>query len=430
MTDPAPLIENHVRQSLIRDKALDLAGKYAHVFKLLPTDAEKPTEPGTWGTYLYDEQFRFWIDSSHPEAIQFFKNILDEERSIVMSTELTVKEENSMKGLFKANFKAIESVLPKHVPPERAIRVSLAAVKANPILFRQCNPLSLMNAIIEACILGLEVNTPLGLATIVRFGKEAVLIIEYKGKIQLSYNSGLIRNFSAHPVFDGDDFTYHYGLHPDLQHVPCNKKDPGQLKFAYAVANFKDGGFDFEVVDERIAMSAKDRSAAKNKKDAPWNTQDEPTMWVKTAIHRLWPRLPKSPVMQRAADLDARTEAGQGQQLTNILDADFTEISDPKELKTGKGGNGKDQKKAKTAEPENPPETTEKKTTWAGLSPETAKHLITTKGVVGDKMFAHAVATVSAKMGLKGANETIIDCDSVAKAINEECGSLMDKSMA
>jgi len=160
--------------------------------------------------------------------------------------------------------------------------------------------------------------------------------VEYQGLIALMYNTGLVKNISAHYVFEKDHFKYNYGLNPDLQHTPCDEDDPGKLIYAYAVIHYKDGGHDFEVVNHKIAMEARNRSAAFKFGDSPWkHKDDEKSMWVKTAIRRLAKRVPKSAELRRAMSLEDRLDEGKGPEINPfILDADFEEIPQSQNEKT------------------------------------------------------------------------------------------------
>lgn len=240
-----------------------------------------------------------------------------------MAYEVSKTIQNDIAKLLTTNMKAIKSVLPKHLTPERAARIAFTAIVKNQKL-ATCSPLSLLNAVLEASMLGLEIGGPLGFAHLVPFKGTATLIIDYKGYMDLAHRSDRLNNFSFHPVWEKDYFKYTYGTNPFIEHVPCEEDDPGPLKYAYAIAKFKNGGMDFEVVNKRIAMKAKSRSAAKDKADSPWNTDDEWAMWCKTAVRRLAKRVPLSPELQRAAILDERAEAGIDQGIDHIIDVDFT----------------------------------------------------------------------------------------------------------
>lgn len=369
-SDFKPQLEREIRSRIIKDRAVELCIQYPQAFVLLPVESQSP-DKGSWGKYPFDEAMEFWINSSHPEALNFFKRILTEEKEAMMSQELTKQEDVGIKKMLAANIKAIKTVLPKHMTPERMMRIAYTAISRSPGLAR-CTPISLLNAVIEASMLGLEVNSPLGQASMVPFwnsrtGKfEAQLIPEYKGKIELAYRSGLVRSFQAHPVFAEDKFHYQYGLDPTLVHVPSKKADRGNLIAAYAVVNYINGGVDFEVIEEGDAMAAKAKSASarqdeKNKTSlSVWNSEDEPAMWMKTAVHRLFKRVPKSPEYReiaRAQELEARAEAGEPQDF-DYLDGEIIpagelgtqEGNKPEEEKKGDDGAGKPPEPGKAAE--------------------------------------------------------------------------------
>ncbi|UCG07115.1 MAG: recombinase RecT [Desulfobacterales bacterium] len=216
---------------------------------------------------------------------------------------------------------AIKSVLPKHLTPERVLRIAYNAVQRTPKL-RDCSHTSLINSIIEVSKRGLEIGYT---AHIIPFGKEAVFIADYKGFIDLAHRSGQINAFRFKPVYAKDDFHYQEGTDAKIHHVPCRKKDRGELVAAYAVVHFKHGGYDFEVVEAADAEAIKGRSPGAKTKDSPWNTQDEWTMWCKSAVRRLAKRVPQSPDLQAVAYLDEMADAGLKQEFEDAIDAEFTE---------------------------------------------------------------------------------------------------------
>lgn len=230
------------------------------------------------------------------------------------------RKTDTVYDLLAANAKAIKNVLPKHLTPERALRLAYTAIQQNPKI-GQCSQVSIFNAVVEASMLGLEIGGPIGHAHIVPYKGEAKFIPGYKGYMDLAYRSGLVTNFSFHPVYEKDQFKYSYGLRPTLEHIPCEDEDPGYLKYAYAVVHYKTGGFDFEVVDKRIIESVKKRSPGAKSNFSPWNTEDVWVMWCKTAVRRLAKRVPQSPELQRAAMLEELAEAGMSQGLRHVDDA-------------------------------------------------------------------------------------------------------------
>lgn len=308
---------------------LQLAGRFPHVFLLRTNGFAPPDE--AWARYKFDEVVDLWVDLSHPEAIEFYKHKMNEKKELTMTKALTTKEQQNVKHLLSGNIQAINSVLPKHLTPEKMLRMAYSSICLQPKLAR-CTQLSLMNAVIEASSVGLEIGGPLSLAHLVPFKNhgclEAKLMVDYKGYIELMYKSPKVKSVSAHPVYKGDDFGYNYGLNPNLWHTPAERnKTREKLIYAYCVVHYVNGGYDFEVVDHEIAMKAKNKSAAKDKSDSPWNTSDEHTMWVKTAIRRIANRVPKSPELIRAMEADTAAEEGKKQQ-NHVINVGFESIQE------------------------------------------------------------------------------------------------------
>jgi len=324
---------------------LEHGPRYPQAFRMLPAGCPAPNENGTWVSYPFDENLCMWVNVSHDEGLVFLNQYKIMQKEAKMSKELTVQEKQSVLNLLKNNMRAVASVVPKHLTPERLMRLTYQAIVRMPQL-AQCSQISLINAVIEAAQLGLEVSGPLGQASIIPFKHgstyEAVLIVEYRGKIALAYNSGKVKSFSSHPVYEKDSFEYAYGTDPYLRHRPHMGNDKGPLVAAYAVVQYLNGGMDFEICDWQMAMRAKAASPARNKDDSPWNQPaNEWTMWVKTAIHQLSKRIPLSPELQRANDLEEQAEKRGKQDIDYVIDAELENlppaIGADKQLPEGKG---------------------------------------------------------------------------------------------
>ncbi len=178
---------------------------------------------------------------------------------------------------FKHQFKAIQSIVPKHVTPERLIRVGMNAVSRNPKLL-ECSPESIVGAVVNCGVLGVEPNL-LGHAYIVPFFNgqtkrfEAQFQLGYRGLIDLARRTGDITNVYAHEVYEGDEFDYSYGLSKDLIHVPCGEENENKITHFYAVYKLKDGAFDFIVMSKAQVEKHRDKFTKSQKNGSvfgPW----------------------------------------------------------------------------------------------------------------------------------------------------------------
>ena len=135
---------------------------------------------------------------------------------------------------------------------------------------------------------------------------EVQFIIGYKGMIDLARRSGQIQNIYAHAVYEKDEFEYELGLEPKLVHKPSMEADRGAFVGAYAVAHFKDGGYQFEFMPKAEIEKRKGRSKTANSSYSPWATDYE-EMAKKTVIRHMWKYLPISVEIQQQVAYDEGT---------------------------------------------------------------------------------------------------------------------------
>lgn len=194
----------------------------------------------------------------------------------------------------------------------------------------------------QSAQLGLEPGSALGQAYLVPFNKkdqktgkwykECQLILGYRGMIDLARRSGQVLSLSAFAVHEGDDFSYQLGLHPDIHHVPSC--DAGRIKkpiiFVYAVANLKGGGCQFEVMSRAEVEAVKTEAKSKN----VWDKYFE-AMALKTVIRRLFKYLPVSIEALQVANVDAKREAGEKIDPTDVIDINAISVDDFKDIEEG-----------------------------------------------------------------------------------------------
>lgn len=216
---------------------------------------------------------------------------------------IQVDPSKNITTLLQSQRKQIELALPRHMTPDRMLRIALTELRKSQQLQR-ANPLSFLAAVIQCSQLGLEPSSGLGHAYLVPYKDEVQVIIGYRGMIELARRSGQIVSIGAYCVYERDKFEMSFGLDPDIKHTPEWRSDKGDLVAVYAVAKLKDGGTQFEVMS-RSQIDEIKASATANKRSSPWFDHfDE--MARKTVIRRLFKYLPISVEMAKAIEVEER----------------------------------------------------------------------------------------------------------------------------
>lgn len=223
----------------------------------------------------------------------------------------------SMQQYIKQMENEIKKALPSVLTPERFTRIVLSALSTNPKL-GECTPQSFLGAMMTAAQLGMEPNTPLGQAYLLPYWNgrnncyECQFQLGYKGLLDLAYRSGDISSIQAQIVYENDDFSYAYGLNPELKHIPA-KADRGDPTHVYAVFRTKLDGFGYEVASiEDIRAHAQRYS--KSFGTGPWQTNFE-EMAKKTILRRVLKYAPlKSEFVRKLV---------QDETIKNSIDADM-----------------------------------------------------------------------------------------------------------
>jgi phage RecT family recombinase len=211
--------------------------------------------------------------------------------------------------------------LPDSIDPEKFRANLYTAIATNPKLLN-CNPNALFIEVAGAASLGLRFDPLLGEAYLIAVRDEPQLRVGYRGLIKLARQSGEVVQCYAHTVYQKDRFDVALGLDTRLVHVPnLDEDERGPARLFYAVAKFKDGEADFEVMGLKAIYAIRERSdgyrAFKNGriKSTPWDSDFE-EMARKTVIRRLLKRIPKSPDVSRLLDRDRELEDAPYQDVT------------------------------------------------------------------------------------------------------------------
>lgn len=202
----------------------------------------------------------------------------------------------------------LAKVAARHLNPERMMRVMANALRATPAL-AECEPMSLLGALMQCATLGLEPNTPLGHAYLIPFGKSVTLVVGYKGLADMARRSGLVVSLHSDVVYSDDElWSYEYGSGMHLRHKPGPRE--GRKVAAYCYVKLRDGEA-FVVLPWPEVMRVRDlsqgyrRAVAKGDKTAPWVAHED-AMARKTALRALANRgeMPISVEFAQALEVD------------------------------------------------------------------------------------------------------------------------------
>ena len=203
---------------------------------------------------------------------------------------------STVKGLLERAAPSFAQVLPKHLSPNRLVRIAIASVAKTPELLG-CNQQSLLQAVMQAAELGLEPGSALGEAYLVPFKGVVTMIPGYRGLISLARRSGQIEDIEAHVVYERDRFTHVKGTSMRLDHEPSLEADRGQIVAAYAMGWVKGSSRPHVEVMTRAEI---DRIA---KNSGPWRDHYS-EMARKTVVRRLVKYLPMSVELARAIEIE------------------------------------------------------------------------------------------------------------------------------
>lgn len=217
--------------------------------------------------------------------------------------------------------------LPSHIKPEKFQRVVLTVVQSNPDLMA-ADRQSLFDSCIKCASDGLipdgreaaltVFNTKVKVGGQDKWIKKVQYIPMFTGIQKRVRNSGLIDSIQSHVIYENDDFVWTQGFNESIEHKPLFPGDRGKPVGAYAIAKFKDGSIQFEVMDVNSINKIKD--ASKSGKFGPWvDWWDE--MARKSVFKRLAKWLPLDADVDDLIDYDNSVERPETETVTPVTAA-------------------------------------------------------------------------------------------------------------
>ena len=208
-------------------------------------------------------------------------------------SKAVTKSEQSIYQMVRSRKDLYKEVLPDPDSAGRFVQASLTAIKMSPKL-QQCNPDSILKALMESARYGLEPNSPLSEAALVPYGEKVEFLIEYRGLLKFAWNSGLVTSIDFDKLCENDKWEYSKGDNAKFSHTP-SFDDRGKVLAYYASAKIKGGGTVRTVMSLReIQAHGKQFSKSFTASTSPWQT-DFDAMAIKTVLRQLIDKkLPKS----------------------------------------------------------------------------------------------------------------------------------------
>jgi recombination protein RecT len=186
-----------------------------------------------------------------------------------------------------------EAALPQQIPVEQFVRTIVTAVQMQPELL-EADRRSLYSSCMKAAQDGLLLDgREAGLSVYndrKNGGKTVAYLPMVGGILKKIRQSGEISSIRAHVVHQGDEFDFELGDNERIHHKP-NLASPGNPVAVYAIAKFRDGDIQREVMSH--AQVERIRAKATGIGKHCW-TSDWGEMAKKTVIRRLSKRLPSS----------------------------------------------------------------------------------------------------------------------------------------
>lgn len=177
------------------------------------------------------------------------------------------------------------------------LSAAVYVLQKNPKLL-ECDPASLIQSLMSCAEFELYPSNVAGEAFIIPYKGKATFQIGYQGLVTLLARAGISVNSQI--VRKNDAFEYEQGAEPKLIH----KIDPwasiekrGDWVGVYAVLTNQHGQKTIALMSREAVMGIKNLSQAKDSAYSPWNSAQDPELWM-----------PRKTVIKQGAKLVSKTE--------------------------------------------------------------------------------------------------------------------------
>lgn len=229
----------------------------------------------------------------------------------------------------------IANALPKHISPDRMVRLTMTAFSQNPALQR-CDLHSIFGSVVVAAQLGLEIGVG-GQGYLVPYGNKATFVPGWQGLVDLVSRAGRATVWTG-AVYRGDDFDWALGDRPYVKHRPGAGGDSyNDITHVYAVGRVN--GSEYPVIEvwtmDRVIKHLNKFNKVGGRHYALEKNGQNMEMYArKVVLLQVLKYMPKSIEVQRAVDVATAVDAGKN----FTIDSDMVVIDERDDDQGGAGG--------------------------------------------------------------------------------------------
>lgn len=226
-----------------------------------------------------------------------------------MSQQLAISKPGDLLKYLERSKSAIAMALPKHLTPERMMRLALTAFSTTPAL-RKCTPQSILSSVVVASQIGLEIGIA-GQGYLIPYKETATFVPGWQGLVGLLNNTGRATAWTG-AVFEGDDFTFELGSAPKIRHIPgANYGDPEKIQWVYACG--KVNGSELPVIEAwPIARVWKHRDQFNKVGKRHYSFENQEMYARKVVLLQVLKYMPRSIELNNAIAASDAAEVGKG----------------------------------------------------------------------------------------------------------------------
>jgi recombination protein RecT len=220
-----------------------------------------------------------------------------------------VKKPASIMEQLEAMKPQIALALPRHLTPERMVRIAITCMRTNPRL-TQCVPETVLASIMIASQLGLEPGV-MGQSFLVPYKNKrgefiCQLIPGWMGLVDL-VNRSEKASVTTGAVYRGDIFDWQLGTEPFLRHKPCGSKE--HMTHVYSIGRIKNS--DWPIIEVWTTEQIIEHRNKLNKVGSDHYSYTWMEQYArKVPLMQVIKYLPKSIEMATAISLDNAAETG------------------------------------------------------------------------------------------------------------------------